>query len=172
MVMNVNLWYTIDKCGLEVAWVINVDKVRIMTKCACYEKNESDNNLHIAGYFRRDFVRWNILKSLVSATFGYILCIMLYFLANYEEIFNLFNKLQYRPLLIKLLVGWGVVLLVYAVVARIVFRKRFEEAREGVNDYYNTLKQLRGFYKEDKDSSPRFGHQEGDPIKNDEFIDY
>jgi hypothetical protein len=152
--------------------VINEEKVRIMTKCACYEKNEIDNNLHIAGYFRRDFVRWNVLKSLIFATFGYVLLLMLYFIANYEEIFTLFNKMQYKPLLIKILVGWGIILIIYAVVARIVYRKRFEEAREGVNDYYDTLKKLRGFYIADRDSSPRFSHQEGDPLNNDEFIDY
>ena len=152
--------------------MINEDKVRIMTKCACYEKNEIDSDLYIAGYFRRDFVRWNILKSLVAATFGYVLLLLLYFLAKYEEIFASLNKLQYKQLLIKVLVGWGVVLILYAIIARLVYRKRFEEAREGVNDYYDTLKILRSFYRADKDSSPRFGHQEGDPIKNDEFIDY
>ncbi|MCR4717882.1 MAG: hypothetical protein K5656_11960 [Lachnospiraceae bacterium] len=151
--------------------MINTDKVRLMTKCACYIKNEESKNLSIANFFKRDYVRWNVLKSLVSATLGYILLVLLFALCKYNEIFLVLNQLKYKEIVVIVLVGWLATMVIYFVIAELVYRHRFEQARPGVTEYYKTLKKIKRYYRVEKDNSPRMLDEEGD-LNNDEFIDY
>lgn len=151
--------------------MISEEKVRLMTKCACYAKNEGNNDLSMANFFKRDYVRWNVLKSLVAATLGYLLIVALYCLSKYDEIFDMLNQFRYKEIIVKLLIGWLAVMIFYYVISRIIYKQRFDNAREGVTDYYKNLRRLKVYYSKESDNSPRMMDAEGD-LNNDEFIDY
>ncbi len=151
--------------------MISEDKVRLMTKCACYVKNEGRDDLTKANFFKRDYVRWNVIKTMVATTVGYILLVALVALADYEEVFDMLNQFRYKELLIKLIIGWVLILAFYSIIAVIIYKRRFEQARDGVTDYYKNLRELKKYYLVERDNSPRMLDGEGD-LNNDEFIDY
>ena len=55
--------------------MLNEDKIRIMSRCAMYEKAEGKEDLKINRYFQGDYVRLNVLKTLIGATIGFVLCL-------------------------------------------------------------------------------------------------
>ena len=48
--------------------MLNEERVILMTKLASYEANDGKRNVAIGSYFRSDYIGWQVLKSIISAT--------------------------------------------------------------------------------------------------------
>ena len=46
--------------------MVNMRKVRLMTKLAIYEKKEGKEDIHLGKFFRRDYVRLKNLQNIVT----------------------------------------------------------------------------------------------------------
>lgn len=151
--------------------MVNEERVKLMTKCAIYEKNYGKTELPMAGYFKRDYVKLNILKTMLCAMISYGLCALIYIMADYENLFMELNQLHFRELLLRFGVGAVLFLAVYYAIARVLYAYRFAKAKRHVTDYYRNLKKLKSLYKGEEDISPKT-FEEGGDAQNDEFIDY
>ena len=58
--------------------MLNEDKIRIMSRCAMYEKGQGKEDLAVNRYYQGDYVRLNTLKTLIGVTVGFVLCFGLY----------------------------------------------------------------------------------------------
>ena len=48
--------------------MVNEDKVKLMTRLASYESGEGKKDIAILNYFRGDYIGFQVLKSIISAT--------------------------------------------------------------------------------------------------------
>lgn len=122
--------------------MIDEQKVSLMTKLAIFEKNEKRRGLVISKYFRSDYVRFNVLKTLVAATFVYWLVVAAYVFMNFEDLLAQVNDIDYFSLVYKLL-GWYVgFCFFYFVFASFVYEWRYYKARKSLAVYNGNLKDL------------------------------
>ena len=57
--------------------MLNFKKIRLMTKLAVYEKKDGKEDIHLSKYYKTDYVRFQTLKSIITATIGYALILAL-----------------------------------------------------------------------------------------------
>ena len=52
--------------------MIDEQRIILMSKLASYEENEGRRNVAIGSYFRSDYIGWQVLKSIISATIAFV----------------------------------------------------------------------------------------------------
>ena len=55
--------------------MVNNEKIRLMTKLAVYENAEGKDDMRVANYFRSDYIRHEILKTILAVTLGTIILV-------------------------------------------------------------------------------------------------
>ena len=72
-----------------------------------YEKKEKNDVLEMSKFFERDYVRFNVLKTLVAATVVYWAVVGAYVFVSFEVILNSINNMDYFGVMYRIL-GWYV----------------------------------------------------------------
>lgn len=157
--------------------MVQEDKVILMTRCAIYEQNCGNKELPTTEYFKRDYVMYNIWKTLIGVVVAYVLALGTYVAIYYEKVLGELNLLHFKELGIKAGIVLFAVLVVYFLIAYIVYARRFNNIKKHVNLYYRNLKKLQVLYREERHGKKKTGSfQEsvvgGESAQNDEFIDY
>lgn len=152
--------------------MVNEEKVRMMTRLAIYENGKGKQELKLAKYFKSDYIKYNVLKTVVSTAICYWLAVALYALINIQKLIDNLTTMDYMAVLYNLLVGFVVVVLGYAIFARIYYDRKYEAARPNIVIYNHFLKKMEDFYKEGVNDAPKNVKVRGTIGENDEFIDY
>lgn len=126
--------------------MLNENKVKMMTKMAIFEKNNKrDLQLHIK-YFKSDYVTLGILKSIIAATFAYVLLAAAYVLLKMEDVISNINNLDYAAIGSKAVLYYVIFIVVYAIISFFVYAIKYEKAKDDVNKYNTRLLRLERFY--------------------------
>lgn len=64
--------------------MLNEERVVLMTKMASYEAHEGKKCLAIGSYFRNDYIGWQVLKSIISATIAFVVVFAMYIFYDFE----------------------------------------------------------------------------------------
>lgn len=64
--------------------MLNEEKIRIMTRAAIYEKGKGKEDLKVTAYGDSDYVRFNLLKTLIGATVAFLFIVGLYVAYNMD----------------------------------------------------------------------------------------
>ena len=64
--------------------MLNEERVILMTKLASYEANDGKKNIAIGNYFRSDYIGWQVLKSIISATIAFVVVFAMYIFYDFE----------------------------------------------------------------------------------------
>jgi hypothetical protein len=51
--------------------MLDYKKIRLMTKLAVYEKKDGKEDIHLSKYYKTDYVRYQVLKAIITSTIGY-----------------------------------------------------------------------------------------------------
>ena len=92
--------------------MVDEKKVALMTKLAIFEKHESNDSLVLSKYYKNDYVRYNMLKTLISATIVYWSIVAAYVFMRFDQMLAEINKIDYFDLVYKLLLWYVMVLVV------------------------------------------------------------
>ncbi|MCM1497452.1 MAG: hypothetical protein NC124_03200 [Clostridium sp.] len=122
--------------------MVQEEKVKLMSRIAIYEKHEGKTEIPMNTFYKADYVRLNALKAIVSATVVYVLVAALVAVYQIEYILANILKVDYKKLLAVLLLGYGVWIFLYWLIARILYAKRYEDARSNIIIYNHRLKKL------------------------------
>ena len=96
--------------------MINNDKVSLMTKLAIYE-NKNTEDIKLSKYYKGDYVRHNVLKTIISVTIAYA-CILLFILFyNLEEVLAKAFELNYTMLGIEIFVSYFVLIVIFTLMS-------------------------------------------------------
>lgn len=123
--------------------MIDPKKIRLMTKLAIYEKQEGQEDISIGKYYRADYVRMNILKTILAVTFGYLLLVLMIVIYHLEFLLDKALVLNYALLGRKLL-GYYLFLLVgYIGAVGVGCTVSYAHSRERLAKYYKMLGRLK-----------------------------
>lgn len=152
--------------------MVNEEKVKLMTKLAIYESTKGKKQLNISKYYKRDYVRYNMFKTAVAATVAFILLLAIYVMLHMEELLLALNDMDILQEAEKLGIFYLVYLVVYMLIARLVYAKKYENIKPNVIQYNHNLKKLKEMYeKEEKElREKRVGRSV--TLTDDDLIDY
>lgn len=126
--------------------MVDAEKVKVMTKIAIYEKGDGKKEIPISKYYKRDYVKYNILKTMVFATISYWLIVGVAIAVNLEEILSKINNINYMAVVYMLFGGYVAFLFLYTLITKLVYGARYEKARPKLIIYNYLLKKLIKFY--------------------------
>lgn len=130
--------------------MLSKKKIKIMFCMADYERGPGKRDLKIIKYYKNDYVRLNMIKSLLCVTFAYILILLLVAVYNMEYIVKSTFELPYRNIAIWVVGIYAALLAVYSFISIIVYSARYNAARKRVKKYFRYLKYLRKNYQSDE----------------------
>lgn len=129
--------------------MLNIRKTRLMTKLAIYESKEGKQDIHLSKYYKTDYVRLQILKTIMSVTFGYLLLLLTVVIYKSEYLIEQAVNLDYRAIGTTVLVIYVVLLTVYIVGTIIGYSIQYDLSRGKLSKYFRMLKIMRKLYKEE-----------------------
>lgn len=122
--------------------MVDEKKVKLMTRLAIYEKHEKSRGLVMSKYFQGDFVRYNILKTLVSVTICFWAVVGYYVFTNFDVLLITVSEVDYFDVMYKLLGAFAKVALVYFAASFLIYNLRYEKAKKGLIRYNSDLRDL------------------------------
>ncbi len=130
--------------------MLNNKKIRIMTKLALYEQNEGKEDIKLGKYYKTDYVRLQVLKTVVCVTIAYLLILLMIGMYKAEYIisklvtFNFVRIGQY-------LLGFYIMIMAVFITGSIIgYSLKYDNSRKSLSKYYKSLKKLSSFYQEEK----------------------
>ena len=130
--------------------MLNNDKIRIMTRLALYEQGNGKNDIKISHFYKSDYIRYNILKTIVAVTVGIALLLGFAGLYNMEYIISNATKINYRQLGISLLILYLLIIIGYVILTIAVTSVKYKRARKNLAKYNRDLKELYAIYKAER----------------------
>lgn len=124
-------------------------KIRIMTNLAIYEQREGKEDIELSKYYKTDYIRYNILKSIINITIGYFIILCMIGMYKIEYLIEEVTKLDYKELGISILAIYILLLIIYGIGSTITYSLKFDMSRKRLHQYYRGIKLLRNYYKEE-----------------------
>ena len=128
--------------------MINEERVILMTKMASYEQKEGKRNVAIGNYFRGDYIGYQVLKAIISATLAFMIVLGMGIFSNFETLLQEIYEMDLLALGKKLLYAYLTLIVLYGAVAYLVYAYRYRRARRSLKAYYGNLKKLSKAYEE------------------------
>ncbi len=122
--------------------MVREENVKLMSKIAIYERRAGKQEIPMSGYYKKDYVRMNVLKTIVAATVTFALIAALIVVYKLDYLLSNIFKLDYKSLGIGILVIYVVWIVIYWIVARVLYAWRYEKARPNIIIYNHHLKKL------------------------------
>ncbi len=126
--------------------MLNEDKIKLMTGIAMFEKKEGKKISPANHRFRSDYISGHMLLGFFSYTVCYALCASAWILYNSETLLNVVDLEEIGDILKTGVVLYATGLFLYLLITWLIYRKRYEYARRGVNVYLAKLKRLEKRY--------------------------
>lgn len=122
--------------------MVDESRVKLMTKLAIYEQKEEHRAVPMSRFYRSDYVRYNVLKTMVAATVSYWSVFAVYIYMSFEDVLAKINDLDYFGIIYKLLGGYVLFCLAFFFLSSFVYGYRYEKAKSGLARYNGNLKKL------------------------------
>lgn len=128
--------------------MLNEKRIILMTKMASYEANEGKKNVSIGSYFRTDYIGWQVLKSIISASIAFVVVFGMYIFYNFEMFMTDIYKMDLLEFARHILSLYLWTIGIYAVVSYIVYTVRYTRAVKSLKVYQMNLRKLSDMYKQ------------------------
>ena len=129
--------------------MLNNRKIRLMTQLAIYEKKEGRPDFRLAKYYKMDYARFHVLKTILWVTIAYICGLALFAMYNLEYWLDNALTMDYKALGMKILGYYIAIVSVYIVGAFVGYTIYYTVSRKKLGRYYKMLGRLKGMYKEE-----------------------
>jgi hypothetical protein len=133
--------------------MLNNKKIKLMTKLAIYEDKEGREDIKLSKYYKTDYVRYQVLKSVIAATIGYALILLMIFLYKSEYIIEKAVVLNYKSIGTNVLGVYIMIVTIYGLGSLVGYSMKYDASRKKLARYYKLLKQLGKVYKEETPES-------------------
>ena len=129
--------------------MLNIEKVKNMTKAAAYETGPEKKNIEISDYFRTDYLGLQMVKSGIAYVVAFAIIAVIWGMGRTEEIMLMLTRADYLEKLIKVFVILFVSgLALYEIVVYAYYSSKYRNAKKSVKGYHSYLKQIHDFYEE------------------------
>lgn len=131
--------------------MLNEEKIRVMTRAAIYEQGKGKDDIKITSYSRGDYIRYNMLKTLIGVTVGVVLIFGLCVLYNMDYFMTNFMRLNLTTMLRLVIVIYIVFLAVYASLSFFVYVSKYTQAKRRIRIYSEELEIIGEIAQEDEE---------------------
>ena len=128
--------------------MLNEKRIILMTKMASYEANEGKKNVAIGSYFRSDYIGWQVLKSIISATIAFVVVFGMYIFYDFELYMTEIYKMDLLEFAKRVLTLYLWTIGVYAVISYAVYAVRYSRAVKSLRVYQMNLRRLADMYRQ------------------------
>ncbi len=133
--------------------MLNYKKIRLMTKLAVYEKKDGKEDIYLSKYYKTDYVRFQVLKAIITATIGYALIIGLIAFYKIEYLIKNAVVLDYKQIGTYVLGFYLMTITIYGLGALIIYSMKYDASRKKLSRYFKLLKKLEKLYNESSSDS-------------------
>ena len=126
--------------------MLNEERVILMTKLASYEAGEGRKNVEIGNYFRSDYIGWQVLKSIISATIAFVVVFAMYIFYDFEVFMMDIYKMDLLEFGKSILLIYAGFVGAYAILSYIIYAYRYSRAKRSLHLYYMNLRKLSNMY--------------------------
>ena len=124
-------------------------KVKLMTKLAMYEQTQGKEDFKISEYYRKDYAGMHIIFSIIWITIGYVCLAGLIILGGLTMFLEKMSVGFIMTAGAAAVVGYLIVVIVYAVVTSHIYNKKHKNARQRVKKYNHDLTKLLKMYEKE-----------------------
>lgn len=128
--------------------MLNEERVILMTKLASYEASDGKRNVAIGSYFRVDYIGWQVLKSIISATIAFVVVFAVYIFYDFEMFMMDIYKMDLFAFAKQVLTMYLWTIGIYAVISYVVYTIRYNRAVKSLRVYYMNLRRLAEMYRQ------------------------
>lgn len=134
--------------------MLNEERIRLMTKLASYEEREGKENMPIKQYYRKDYVSYEMIKTFLTSTISFGILFLCWMIYKMEELTELLSSQELPALGISILIWYILFVVVYQVIAYVVYTRRYKKAAASVKEYYSILKKVQKLQEKEEKSQP------------------
>ena len=131
--------------------MLSEKKIKLMIRLSDYEQNQGRIDLERTKYFKLDYIRHEILKTLVSVTGAVFLVLLMAGMYHMEYIITNALEIDYAGMARYFLVIYFLLLCLFSLVTVSISSVRYKVSKNRVKEYYSTLQELISFYEEEED---------------------
>lgn len=129
--------------------MLNNNKIRTMNKLALFEQGKGKEDIRISRFYKTDFIRYNILNTIVSITIGYALLLVLIGVYNIEYLISKATELNYKGIAFNILSIYIVLVIAYVLYTITTSSLKYKESRKRLVKYNKDLKRLGEIYRDE-----------------------
>lgn len=133
--------------------MLNFKKIRMMTKIAVYEKKDGKDDIYLSKYYKTDYVRLQVLKSVISTTIAYALIIAMIVFYRMEYLIKNAITLDYKLIGTYVLGFYLMIITLYGLGSVIYYSMKYDASRKKLSRYFKLLKRLEKIYNEGTNES-------------------
>jgi len=126
--------------------MLNFEKIKLMTALSIYEDKENQKDMVVHSFFKSDYIDYNLLKSWLYSTIGYVLVWALYAVYNMENILIEWTTYDLPALAKKIGIMYLIVAGLHMIITYLVYKRRYNEAQTYSKSYQSALKRLNRNY--------------------------
>lgn len=127
--------------------MVEPKKVQLMTRLAMMEASETKDALKIVRYSKFDYVRLQLLKTIISITIGLIMILAVYACCQSEYLLNNIASMDYKSIGIKLLMIYILLIIFCMIAGSFAYSKKYTKAKRKIKKYDYMLHELRKYYR-------------------------
>lgn len=131
--------------------MLNNEKIRLMTRMASFDEVEGKKDIAVNGYFRGDYISFQLVKSAICVTLGFVVVFGLYLLYDLENFLANLYKIDIAAFGKEWLVKYVIVLLAYLVVSYFIYVMRFNRSKKRIRQYQQQMKELYMIYERESE---------------------
>lgn len=143
---------------MKEKFMLNVEKIKLMTKLSVYENTEGKKYLPISKYYRSDYIGLALIKNFFITTIGYLLLVAAVVAYYSEYLLSNIHKMNLVSLGVELILGYVAMLVFYSLLTYIQYAVKYRKAKKSVKEYYVNLSKLARMYdREERKAGGRNG---------------
>lgn len=130
----------------DITFMLNENKVKMMTKMAIYEKNDGRRILKTAKYFKSDYVSFGVLKTVIAATFAFIVLFVMIIFSNMQWLTDHLDQMNYSAIGGRFVMCYLAFILFFSAATGFVYARQYDESRKELKKFFSRLNKLEHFY--------------------------
>lgn len=130
--------------------MLDKQKVKLMTELAFYEQNQGKEDFKINEYYRKDYVSFHTLCSVIWVTIGYVCVWGLGLIAGMDWILENISKSVIIMLILAAIIGYIFLVIIYALIVNHMYDQKHRIVRQRMKKYNHNLTRLLKMYEKEK----------------------
>jgi hypothetical protein len=133
------------------SYMVNEEKLRIMTGLARYEQGSSEKEIKEAGYYPVDYIRTHLLSTVWSYSIAYLLLLLLIALYHFEYLMSAIRLQEIKSLVVAAVAVYLLILLGCSFFTVLIYSRKYHHIQKKRRDYLVELKKMEVYYSPDKE---------------------